>query len=234
MPETTIAVILAGGVGARVSAETPKQFLELNGIPVLVHTVTSVMGCDRVMVVHHPEYLDRTHHVLERAGLLSRVELVPGGATRRQSIAAALEALADAGDDSAIVLQNAASPNTPPALVEACLDGLSTHDVVVAYVPAVHTIFSHDGRELTEALPRSSLGYTADPTVYRLGCLRRIAATQAQGGGAGEMTLDTARSLGIRVLLVSSPETNLKLTTGNDLIVLQALVEEVTGAGDSA
>ena len=223
MPETTIAVIPAGGVGTRVAAETPKQFLALNGIPVLVHTVRSVMGCDRVMVVHHPEYLDVTHDLLERAGLVSRVELVPGGATRRQSIAAALEALADAGDDVAIVLQNAASPNTPRSLVEACLDGLSTHDVAVGYVPAVHTIFSHDGHELAEVLPRSSLGYTADPTVYRLGCLRRIAAAQAENAGAGEMTIDTARALGLPVLLVPSPETNLKLTTANDLIVLQAL-----------
>ena len=223
MPETTIAVILAGGVGARVAAETPKQFLELNGVPVLVRTVTSVLGCDRVMLVYHPDYLDLTHDLLERASLASGVELVPGGATRRQSIAAALEALADADDDVAIVLQNAASPNTPRQLVEACLDGLSTHDVVVAYVRAVHTIFSHDGRELAEVLPRGSLGYTADPNVYRLGCLRRIAAAQAESGGAGEMTIDTARALGIPVLLVPSPETNLKLTTSNDLIVLQAL-----------
>ena len=223
MPETTIAIILAGGMGARVGAETPKQFLELNGIPVLVRTVTTLMWCDRVIVVHHPEYLDLTHDLLEQAGLASRVELVPGGATRRQSVAAALAALEDAGDDIALVLQNAASPNTPRRLVEACLGGLSTHDVVVAYVPAVHTIFSHDGRELSEVLPRSSLGYTADPTVYRLGCLRRIVAAQAEGVGPGEMTIDTARALRIPVLVVPSPETNLKLTNGNDMIVLQAL-----------
>jgi 2-C-methyl-D-erythritol 4-phosphate cytidylyltransferase len=174
--------------------------------------------------VHNEQYRDLTHDLLERAGLTSRVELVPGGATRRQSVAAALQALADVADEVALVLQNAASPNTPRGLVDACVAGLSTHDVVSAYVPAVHTVFSHDGRELLEVLARSSLGYSADPTVYRLGCLRRIAAAQADAVGAGDMTLDTARALGIPVLLVPSPETNLKLTTANDMIVLQALL----------
>ena len=217
-------------MGTRVGAETPKQFLELNDIPVLVRTVRSLAWCDRTALVHHPEYRDITHDLLERAGLTSKVRLVPGGATRRQSVAAGLEALADASDDVVVVLQNAASPNTPRELFEACVDGLSTHDAVIAYVPAVHTIFSHNGRELTEVLPRISLGYTADPTVYRLGCLRRIAVAQAASLGAGEMTMDTARALGIPVLLVPSPETNLKLTTASDLIVLQALLSSAEEA----
>jgi 2-C-methyl-D-erythritol 4-phosphate cytidylyltransferase len=225
----TAAVVLAGGIGARVGAEAPKQFLELNGSPVLVRTVTSVIWCDRVVVVHHPEYRDLTRSLLEHTGLASRVELVPGGSTRRQSVAAALEALAEIDDDVAIVLQNAASPNTPRELIKACLDGLSTHEVVVAYVPAVHTIFSHDGREVAEILPRSILGYTTDPTVYRLGCLRRIAAAQADGRSTGEMTIDTARALGIPVLMVPSPATNLKLTTSHDRIVLEAILAAEEG-----
>lgn len=224
MPETNIAVVLAAGIGARVGAEAPKQFLELDGIPVLVRTVNSLTWCDRVVVVHHPEYFDLTHDLLERAGLASNVMLVAGGATRRHSVAAALGAVGDAADDAAIVLQNAASPNTPRQLVESCLQGLTTHDVVQAYVPAVHTIFSHEGRELSEVLPRSSLGYSADPTVYRLGCLRRIASAQAEDPDAGDMTLDTTRLLAIPVLLIPSPETNVKLTTTSDLVVLQDLL----------
>lgn len=224
MPEGPVAVVLAGGVGARVGAGAPKQFLELDGMPVLGRTVLSLAWCERLVVVHHPDHRDRTHQVLEQVGLATRATLVPGGGTRRESVAAALAALADADDDTALVLQNAASPNTPRALVEACVEGLDTHDIVQAYVPAVHTIFSHDGRELLEVLPRERLGYSADPTVYRLGCLRRVTAAQADGSGAGEMTLDTARVLGIPVLLVPSPESNLKLTTANDLAVLRALL----------
>ena len=216
--------MLAAGVGARVGGDEPKQFLELNGVPVLERTLRTLDWCDRIVLVHHPGQADRTRSLVEHAGLASRVRLVAGGATRRSSIAAALAALAEEGDDVPLVLQNAASPNTPRELLQACLAGLRTHDVVQAYVPAVHTIFSHDGRELTEVLPRSGLGYSADPTVYRLGCLRRIVAAQSADIAAGEMTLDTARALGIPVLLVPSPSSNIKLTTAADLILLRALL----------
>jgi 2-C-methyl-D-erythritol 4-phosphate cytidylyltransferase len=228
--DSPVAVVLAAGVGARVGGDEPKQFLELNGTPVLERTVRALDWCERVVVVHHPDHAGRTTRLVEHAGLGSRVALVTGGATRRESIAAALAALVETDDEVPLVLQNAASPNTPRELLQACLAGLGTHDVVQAYVPAVHTIFSHDGRELTEVLPRRGLGYSADPTVYRLGCLRRIVAAQAADPTAGEMTLDTARALGIPVLLVPSPSSNIKLTTAADLILLRALVATPDGA----
>ncbi len=223
MHEQPVAVVLAAGDGSRVGHELPKQFLDLNGIPVLGRTVANLSWCSKVVVVHHPQHLDRTRAVVAATGAHQRVQLVPGGSTRRASVSAALLALQDLPDSTPVVLQNAASPNTPRSLVEQCLRSLDSHDVVQAYVPALHTIFRHEGGELTDVLPRSSLGYSADPTVYRLGCLRRIAAAQASQTSLGEMTLDTARALGIAVRLVASPETNLKLTRRADLVVLQAV-----------
>ncbi len=222
MAEPVVAVVLAAGTGSRVGHELPKQFLDLNGTPVLGRTVAGLLWCDEVVVVHHPDHLDRTRGVVSAAAGTHPVRLVAGGATRRASISAALAALEGRGDQTPVVLQNAASPNTPRALVEECVAALDTHDVVQAYVPALHTVFRHQGGELTDVLPRSSLGYSADPTVYRLGCLRRIAAAQAEQASLGEMTLDTARALGIPVRLVPSPASNLKLTTRDDLVVLQA------------
>jgi 2-C-methyl-D-erythritol 4-phosphate cytidylyltransferase len=229
VPET-VAVILAAGAGSRVGADTPKQFLDLDGTPVLLRTVNSLAWCDRVVLVHHSDFRELTCDLLQHCPVASKVELVPGGATRRESVAAALEALTDAADDVALVLQNAASPNTPRGLVEACVDGLRSHEVVQAYVPAVHTIFSHDGREVTEVLARGNLGYSADPTVYRLACLRRIVAAQRNSGGSGDTTIDTARALGFPALLIRSPESNVKLTTNHDLIVLQALLAPADNA----
>lgn len=222
MPEPVVAVVLAAGTGSRVGHELPKQFLDLNGTTVLGRTVAGLTWCDEVVVVHHPDHLDRTRDVLAAAGT-PRVRLVAGGSTRRASISAALAALEDREDQVPVVLQNAASPNTSRTLVEECVAALATHDVVQAYVPALHTVFRHEGGELTDVLPRASLGYSADPTVYRLGCLRRIAAAQAEQTSLGEMTLDTARALGIPIRLVASPASNLKLTTRNDLVVLQAV-----------
>lgn len=223
MPDQAVAVVLAAGVGSRVGDELPKQFLDLHGTPVLGRTVAGLAWCSRLVVVHHPDHLERTRAVVAATVTSEVTQLVAGGTTRRSSVAAALTALEDLPDATPLVLQNAASPNTPRSLVEDCLAALDTHDVVQAYVPAVQTVFTHAAGELGQVLPRSELGCSADPTVYRLGCLRRITAAQAEQSSLGEMTLDTARALGIAVRLVRSPETNVKLTTRTDLAVLQAV-----------
>ena len=218
-----MAVVLAAGVGARLGHQEPKQFVHLNGQAVLTRTVANLAACSRVVVVHHPDHRERTAQLLEHAGSTPSLTLVPGGATRRLSISAALAVLADLPEGTAVVLQNAASPNTPPSLVEACVAALETHEIAQAFVPAVHTVFRESDGELSEVLQRSSLGYTTDPTVFRLGCLRTVVARQAAERREGEMTLDSARAMGVAVRLVRSPESNIKLTTPNDLILLQHL-----------
>lgn len=223
MLDQAIAVVLAAGVGSRVGHELPKQFLDLHGVSVLARTLAGLAGCRRMVVVHHPQHADRTREIVQRAAPSEELRLVPGGATRRESISAALLAVAELSDDVPLVLQNAASPNTPRQLVVSCLEQLQSYEVAQAYVPALHTVFLHESGELTSVLQRSSLGYSADPTVYRLGSLRRIAAAQTSEVASGEMTLDTARALGIPVRLVASPDSNIKLTNSHDLVVLRAL-----------
>ena len=217
-------MVLAGGRGARVGDDAPKQFLDLNGMPVLERTLRSVARCAEIVVVYNAEHEEQTRRIVDGSGLNQPVTLVEGGRTRRLSVRAGLDAVSARSDDVPLVLQNAASPNSSPALIAQCLDALNDCEMAVAYVPAVHTIFRHEDGRLLEVLERGSLGYTADPTVYRLGCFRRIVAAQAEIGGAGEMTLDTARALGIEVRLVPSPRSNVKLTTHNDLIVLRELM----------
>lgn len=224
MGEDLVAVVLAAGEGSRVARQEPKQFIDLNGLSVIARTVVNLHWCSRIVVVYHPDHLDRTRRLLTHAGSPTSLTLVPGGSTRRSSISAALAAVSDLGDDIPLVLQNGASPNTPPRLVVECVAALETHEIAQAFVPAVATIIRHQDGELSEVLRRSSLGYAVDPTVFRLGCLRRIMAFQAAQGQQGEMTTDTAREMGIAIRLVASPESNVKLTTPNDLVLLQNLV----------
>jgi 2-C-methyl-D-erythritol 4-phosphate cytidylyltransferase len=224
LPEESVAVILAAGVGSRVGESAPKQFLDLNGTPVLARTVANLAWCARVLIVHHPEHLQRTSSVVKQVRPQRGVTFVSGGSTRRGSISAALAALPHPSDDVPVILQNAASPNTPAWLVKRCLQALQSYEVVQAYVPAIHTILRHENGDVSEILQRSTLAYSVDPTVYRLGSLRRIVAAQTSEVAEGEMTLDTARALGIPVHLVESPDSNVKLTTMNDLVVLRALV----------
>lgn len=216
-----MAVVLAAGTGTRLGQPDPKQFVELNGRPVIARTVANLAWSSQVVVVHHPDHRERTEQVLDQVGL--PLTFVPGGSTRRLSISAALAAISELPGTTPVLLQNAASPNTPSDVARACVDALETHEIAQAFVPAVHTVFRRDGDELAEVFQRSTLGYTVDPTAVRLACLRRIVARQAAEGSDGEMTLDSARAMGIAVRLVPSPESNIKLTTPHDLVLLEHL-----------
>ena len=225
MPDA-VAIVLAAGRGERFGGSERKQYVELDGRPVIARTVANLAGCARVVVVHPPGERDRTARMLQAAAGPSPLVLVAGGPTRRLSVAAGLAALADLPDDVPVVLQNAASPNTGAALIQECVAALASHQIAQAFVPAVQTVVRlHDG-ELTEVLPRSSLGCTVDPTVLRLGCLRAIVARQAAEGADGEMTIDSALAMGIAIRLVASPASNVKLTTPHDLILLHHLTAE--------
>lgn len=220
-----IAVVLAGGSGRRFTpGPVPKQLVPLDGRPLFTHCLETYLGIDRidgVRLVVHADHADRFESVLHERGLVDRVSTVLGGPTRQASIANALRDLDFAG--GLVVLQNAASPLTSPDLVRRCLDAAGSHVAVQAFVPALHTVFDVDGQTMGRVLPRARLGYTCDPTVYRLDVLRRVVAA-LDGDPRGEDTVSVARRLGIAVHLVRSDHDNLKITTRADLGAAEALL----------
>ena len=143
--------------------------------------------------------------------------MIRGGDTRRESVLAGVEAVpAETGPNTGVVLRNAASPNTPDSVIEACIEGMVDHDGMQAYVPSNETTFIRANENLDWLIARDVTGFTADPTVYRCELIRGI-AEQMRTGGLGETTLDIARRLHANIGLVESPRSNFKLTTARDL-----------------
>ena len=64
MIEDLLAVVLAAGEGSRVAHHEPKQFMDLNGSPVIARTVANLDWCSHIVVVHHPDHRDRTRRLL--------------------------------------------------------------------------------------------------------------------------------------------------------------------------
>ena len=219
-PTTPVAIVLAAGTGSRMAADRPKQLLDLGGRPVLVHAVERhVARGDHVVLVAGRSIRAEVDEVLARHLAGAGVVVVTGGDTRRDSFLAGVDAVPSAtGDRTGVIVQNAASPNTPPWLVAACLDRLADADGAQAYLPTQLTTFTHADGELRELHDRDRTGTTADPTVYRRSLLDRIAATLREGGERSSgTTLDVARRLGARIAVVESPPGNLKVTQPGDL-----------------
>lgn len=227
------ALILAAGKGIRfgstdsTSNELPKQFSEIAGTPLFIHSVRNYVGIseiDRVIVVANPEYVEQTTDALKAHDLLARVTLAVGGETRQVSVRHAVAIAAEAGltDQDIVILHNGVSPNASSGFIRSCLLAMSGNDAVQACVPDTRTVCEIDGEFIERVLPRSSLACHCDPTIYRGDVLRHVLEVQKGRGMQGETTSDTARELGYRIRLVQSDDENIKVTNRWDLAAVRA------------
>lgn len=214
-------LILASGSGTRLGEVTPKQLHVLAGKTLVQRSVETYRGAGLIVVAHHPDHEAAIREATNAASPERPVVLVRGGKTRRASICNALEELDSRqwSDDALVVLHNAASPNTPTELVRRCLAAAGATGAAQAYIPCHHTVVRLVDDTVESVVSLDRLGHTADPTVYRLGLLRRVLAESSHA--SGEMTLDLMRQHNVVVTAISSPADNVKVTVPLDLVLLE-------------
>ncbi len=217
-----VAVVLAGGIGARVGGEVPKQLLEVAGRPLMTHALAAFdahPAVDRIVLVMHPDHLD-TGLMLADA-LATPAFVVPGGATRSDST---LAALATVEDDDLLLVHDAARPFVPAAMVDRCLAALVGHDAVSTVIDSADTIWQVDAEGRLAAIPaRDSLRRVQTPQGFRARALR-AAYDAALRDPAFEATDDAAvvfrYTPEVAVALVEGDVRNVKVTTASDLDVV--------------
>lgn len=204
------AVVVAGGNGTRFGA--PKQFSDLAGRPVLDWALAPARQACAGVVLVAP-----TDRVADLAGSADAV--VPGGATRSESVRAGLAAVPDTAD--VIAIHDAARPLARIELWEAVIGAVGAGaDAAIPAVAVTDTVkeVGSDGRLLT--LDRSRLVAVQTPQAFRAAVIKAVHA------GAQEATDDAAlvEASGGRVQLVPGPEDNIKITSPHDLLVARALL----------
>lgn len=219
-----VAVVLAGGVGARVGAGLPKQLLEVAGRPLMAHCLAAFdthPAVDAIVLVMHPDHLQRGRDLL--AELSTPASVVAGGATRSDST---LAALAVVDDDDLLLVHDAARPFVPAAMVDRCLDALASHDAASTVIDSADTIWqvSADGH-LAGIPARSSLRRVQTPQAFRARALRAAYDVALRDPGF-EATDDAAvvfrYTPDVAVALVEGDVRNVKVTTPEDLAVVAA------------
>jgi len=224
----TTAVLLAGGIGARVGGGVPKQLLEVGGRPLLEHALATFHAHEAVtdvLVVMAPAHLAAAEALVSAYPKVRAV--LPGGATRSDSTLVALGALED---DELVLLHDAARPLVTARMVDDCLAALADHDAVGTVVESADTIWLVDGDGHLAGIPsRATLRRVQTPQGFRVGTLR-AAYDAALRDPEFEATDDCAvvfrYTPGVPVALVPGEERNLKVTTPGDLRVAEALLAE--------
>lgn len=210
-------VLPAGGQGLRMGGGVPKQFREWNGRPLLRATADAFFGPGMPdlagLVLAVPEaYLDEV-----RAWRFPvPAWTVPGGATRQASVAAALAVVPGAGS-AAVLIHDAVRPFPPAAPIREALEALQDWDGAVLGEASTDTLKRVDrsGRIL-ETVPREAIFRAQTPQAARLATWRQAFDAAGRDGFQGTDDVSLLEHLGLRVKLVPSPPSNLKITTPED------------------
>jgi 2-C-methyl-D-erythritol 4-phosphate cytidylyltransferase len=222
----TQVVVPVAGSGVRMNQSTPKPLLLLNGKPLFLYALNTFERCalvDSVIVVAHPDYMTEYKTWIRREGLKKVAELVPGGATRRESVYAGLQEL-DA-DTDIVVVHDGARPLVTRDIIEESIRLCKNFEAVVAAVAVKSTIKRVSGKDLIvqETLNRKELWEIQTPQTFRA---KKLLNAHAQLPAAEDFTDDAAmvEAMGGKVKILQGLYSNIKITTPEDLVIAQALL----------
>lgn len=201
-------ILVAAGSGTRFGAETPKQFLPLAGKPVIRHAAEALAACSDLL-----QPVGDAAAIEPALAGLSHLPVVPGGATRQDSVRAGLEALA-AHDPDIVLVHDAARPNIPPATVPALLAALEQAAGAIPAAPVADTLKRAAQGVILETVPREGLFRAQTPQAFHFPALLAAHRSGVQGATDDAALLEAA---GHSILIVPGAEGNIKITYPEDL-----------------
>ncbi|MCP9944310.1 2-C-methyl-D-erythritol 4-phosphate cytidylyltransferase [Streptomyces somaliensis] len=231
-PARTAAVIPAAGRGVRLGPGAPKALRVLGGTPMLIHAVRAVSASravSLVVVVAPPDDVAGVRVLLDEYPVPERTEVlvVPGGATRRESVRRGLDALPDSV--TTVLVHDAARPLVPVDTVDAVVEAVRVggEAAVVPAVPLADTV--KEVEPAADGAPEPVLG---TPERARLRAVQtpqgfdRATLVRAHAEAAGEVTDDAGmvEQLGVRVVAVPGHEEAFKVTRPLDLVLAEAVL----------
>jgi 2-C-methyl-D-erythritol 4-phosphate cytidylyltransferase/2-C-methyl-D-erythritol 2,4-cyclodiphosphate synthase len=228
LPTGAVGVIIpAGGRGLRFGAGQPKQFLELGGWPVLAHTLSRfdlVEAVDQVVVVV-PEGLERTtrEKTVEPFGFTKIAAVVAGGETRQESVYNGFLALDDEVD--LVVVHDGVRPLAPIGLIESVIDAAREHGAAIAAVPVRDTLKQVEGGVIQTTLDRRLMWRAQTPQAFDRLILAEALADARRSGFTGTDEAQLVERLGRPVFVVPGVEENIKITSPEDLVLAETLIQ---------
>ena len=234
--DRTVAIIPAAGSGIRMGSGQAKQFIELDGRPLLALALQPFQDChavDAIILVVPAEDIDFCRReIVERFGLEKVWRVVCGGKRRQDSVRLGLEATEK--KYGSVLIHDGARPLLDEAFIERIISAGRAHRAVIAALPAKETVKAvNRSREVMRTLVREEVWLVQTPQVFRY---KDIAAAhqKAYREGWEEATDDSllVEKLGIPVKVIEGSEKNIKVTTPHDLELVQFLLDHQNGQLD--
>jgi 2-C-methyl-D-erythritol 4-phosphate cytidylyltransferase len=237
-----IAIIPAAGLGTRMASTArgkkpaaSKQFTELGGTPILVHTLRQFAGSPEVSEIYvalRANEIEGFRARLEKEAkdfLKKKVRLVEGGEHRQQSVANALAAISAAAEDIVLV-HDAVRPFVTSEIIHDVVQAAEKYGAAIAGLPAVDTIKqverTAEGALITATIPRERVVMAQTPQGFRHAVLKKAFDEAIADGFVGTDEASLVERSGHQVAVVMGSARNIKITTPADMELAQFFLKQ--------
>lgn len=228
-----IAIIFAGGSGVRMGAGVPKQFLEINGKPIIIHTLQIFQHhpeIDKIYVSVLKDYISYMEELIKEFRITKAVGVNPGGATAQDSIYNALKrAQAENPPDSVVLLHDGVRPFVSFDVISANIASVRENGTAITCTPCYETVLLSVDGKTADYVPKRKESFTAQaPQSFRLqDIVEAHEKIRSRAEGYQDMVdaCTIYMVLGKEVHMVQGNRGNIKVTTPEDVYTYRALLQ---------
>ena len=216
------AVIVAGGSGSRMNSEIPKQYLPVNGLPVLMHTINAFHNYSKtlnIIVVLPPMDLELWKELCEKYKFNLAVQIAPGGDTRFQSVKNGLEKIVT---DGIVAIHDGVRPLVNKEIIAASYEIAALHGSAIAAVRLKESIRVTDKDE-TKMADRSKYRIIQTPQTFQVSLIKKAYEITENPQFTDDASV--LEKSGHKISLFEGSYRNIKITTPEDLIIAEAFLK---------
>jgi len=221
----TCAIVPAAGSGIRMGGRKPKQFLELDGSPILAHTLSALSRASfisDIFLIVPENFIPVAREIVSdwKAGCASSsgvpgISIFPGGAERQDSVFNGLSELSP--ECEWVVIHDGVRPFPSKGLLWAAWEGAQASGACITAVPATDTVKRGHTGHVVETLSRNEIYLVQTPQVFRKDIILGAYNRAAEAGWSGTDDASFVERIGVPVAIVPGERSNIKVTTPEDL-----------------
>ena len=219
-------IIVAGGKGLRMGGEIPKQFMEIGGMPVLMHTLKRFREYSEklniILVLPHDQQ-EFWHNLCEKHHFDVAHQVVDGGETRFGSSKNGLSAIPD-DEEGVVGIHDGVRPFVSIDVIERCFETARDEYACIPVLPVTDTIRYVDQHGGGKNVMRSDYRVVQTPQTFDIGLIKQALQQPYQENFTDDASV--VEALGCQVQMVEGNRENIKITTPFDLIIAEALLRK--------
>jgi 2-C-methyl-D-erythritol 4-phosphate cytidylyltransferase len=222
-------VILAGGIGSRMKADKPKQFIEIDGVPIIVSTIRNFQKNERIngiVVVCLKDWIPYMKSLIEKYELTKVINIVEGGKTGHDSAQNGVLSLKESmNDDDFVVIHDAARPLIPQKIINDMLDVAIKHGNACTAIQCHDTVIQTEDQISGDSqIERSKIMRVQTPQTYKYGLIKSLYEKANRDNIHDFVYANTmAISYGTRIYFSTGFDCNIKITTKEDIAFYKAM-----------